>query len=321
MKIKQYLMIICLIILLISGSVLSYLLIGDVDLKSSSSKQYFEYEGDLMINYSWGGGYSPLLFYELLISGNKITISYQYLNEEVNVINRILPQQTLNDLIEKFLEIDFFNLSYEDNFVYDAGRTTIEFCYNNMTRTISYIATENKDIKELRKVLRDLIIDYTLDFTENDSYDFLKDNYSSIDFHIGAYYELIDGDDAGVEFNPIWQSNFANNDSLKSILNYAVSLGGLYRGPTLYTQGFYKIPFSYKNLTIDKIYENGTISFFYDDFQVKLDNGSKWNMSYSRIEYHNSTYSNSTLKITTTITITNNGLKSKELLANMLYYS
>ena len=109
------------------------------------------------MSYWFYGSYSPFRYIRVNITGYNATVSYQYFSSEnATIKNLTLSKKNVSDFINKYQEMDFFNITVVDYFVYDMGTTEISLRYNNMNRTISYIATKNKNINELALMYRNL---------------------------------------------------------------------------------------------------------------------------------------------------------------------
>jgi len=105
---------------------------------------------NISMSYLYLGAESPFRYIQVNITGYNATVSYQYFgSENATIINLILSEKNASDFIKKYQEMDFFNITVVDYFVDDVGTTEISLRYNNINRTISYTATENKNINEL----------------------------------------------------------------------------------------------------------------------------------------------------------------------------
>lgn len=133
------------VIILIIG-VIVLLGVGVVYIRQSDN--VIENVENFRMSYRREGGYSP--GYEgVSIVGNEAKISFDiYPNKQV-VAERTLPADFVKTLVKKYQEMDFFNVDVKSRLVLDAGRTTIYFQINGKSRTISYVDTDNKKIKEL----------------------------------------------------------------------------------------------------------------------------------------------------------------------------
>jgi len=104
---------------------------------------------NVSMSYFHYGAYSPFSYIRVNITGFNATVSYQYLSSNATIINLTLSEKNVSDFIKKYQEMDFFNMTIDNHFVFDVGTTEISLRYNNMNRTISYISTEDKNVKEL----------------------------------------------------------------------------------------------------------------------------------------------------------------------------
>lgn len=133
-----------LIIFIIISATLIYFL-----LDTNKKDDVEEPENSYFISYSYAGGWSPYSYAEVNITGTNAIVSLKMINSDDIIAERQLSDEFVNELIGKYLEMDFFNMEIEDIFVFDVGRTTISFEYNNMNRTITYIRVENQNLTEL----------------------------------------------------------------------------------------------------------------------------------------------------------------------------
>lgn len=112
-------------------------------------------------------------------------------------------------------------------------------------------------------------------------YDFLEDKYVLIKYFINQSIKDIEGSYLRISCPPGGDGKeFVINESLKILFLYEFHDCGPY-------WGHYEIlnfPFSFDNLTINNIYEDGSVSFNFDTENVTLNSGEEWNTSYSIIE-------------------------------------
>lgn len=141
-----------LIIFIIISATLIYFL-----LDANKKNDVEELENDYFISYSYAGGWSPYSYAEVNITGTNAIVSLKMINSDDIIAERQLSDEFVNELIEKYLEMDFFNMEIEDIFVFDVGRTTISFEYNNMNRTITYIRVENENLTEITSMFWKII--------------------------------------------------------------------------------------------------------------------------------------------------------------------
>jgi len=152
MKTKSIMIISVLIIFIIISATLIYFL-----LDANKKDDVEEPENNYFMSYSYAGGWSPYSYAEVNITGTNAIVSLKMINSDDIIAERQLSDEFVNEMIGKYLEMDFFNMEIDDIFVFDVGRTTISFEYNNMNRTITYIRVENENLTNITSMFWKII--------------------------------------------------------------------------------------------------------------------------------------------------------------------
>ena len=148
MKKKKVLFSILLFILLISTTI--YVLHKTNIEKKIIQNDYvfmtYEYNG-LIPNYN----------VKVNITNNIATVFLRYPDYEGYTSKRELDCEFVEILVDEHYKIDFFNLTINDYFVYDVGKTEITYKDNNINKTIKFIYINNQSINQLITLYRKII--------------------------------------------------------------------------------------------------------------------------------------------------------------------
>ena len=128
---------------------------------------------EIKMSYRLEGAYSPYKYVQADITGDgRLQIEYELYREYVNegspgrnVVEADLEKSEVQELLDLYLESDFFNAQFNDlnkdqTYVTDVGTTTLSLNYEGKERTLSYGYIEDNPFQKILQKYWELIKEY-----------------------------------------------------------------------------------------------------------------------------------------------------------------